>query len=374
MSEKRTDPEDGAAYTWDEMSAFYKGKHKAADVAAYWYACKEVKTKGKGKGKDGKGKDGKGKDAKGKGKGKGKAEAEPKAKAKVKAKAKASDKTKPEYQARVVLYTNAICPFAHRAVFAASLCKMDPKIVHTPLSGQLSVAEKVGMEAVIAQASCAEPFKALTAEQFKAQKEDYKKNINASGEVPSLATTDGNIVVESEIVAEFIDRTSKGKVKLLPPNPILAARVRLAMKRFNDVVGPGYGLLMNQDPAADAEKAKTITDKLAKFAEAIDKEGSFCFGDKPTLADVHCGPFLYRFKLLLSHYRGFDLFSDQPSGDRLPKLLEKIVAMPEFNKLTPISEEGLLQTYNAYANGMKFADSPTKDKMYGGRGKAEFGK
>jgi len=371
MSEKRVDPEDGAAYTWEEMSAFYKGKHKAADTAAYWYACKELKAKGKGKGKDGKGKD-----AAGKGKGKGKIEAEPKAKAKAKAKvkAKASEKTKAEYKAKVVLYTNAICPFAHRAAFAASLCGLEPKIVHTPLSGQLTIAEKIGMDAVQAQASCAEPFKSLTAEQFKTQKEDYKKNINASGEVPSLTTTDGNIIIESEIVAEFIDKTSKGKVRLLPPNPVLSAKIRLAMKRFNDVVGPGYGLLMNQDPAADAEKAKIVTDKLAKFAEAIDKEGSFCFGDKPTLADVHCGPFLYRFKLLHDHYRGFDLFSDQPSGDRLPKLLAKIVALPEFNKLTPITEEGLIQTYNAYANGMKFGDSPTKDKMYGGRGKSEFGK
>jgi glutathione S-transferase len=353
------------------MSAFYKGKHKAAEIEAYWYVCKEVKTKGKGKGKDGKGKD-----AKGKGKGKGKVVAEPKAKAKAKAKvkAKAGEKTKAEYKAKVVLYTNAICPFAHRAAFATSLCALDPKIILTPLSGQLTIAEKVGMEGLTAQVSCAEPFKSLTAEQLKAQKEEYKKNINASGEVPSLTTTDGNIIIESEIVAEFIDKTSKGKVRLMPPNPVLAAKIRLAMKRFNDVVGPSYGLLMNQDPAADAEKAKTITDKLAKFAEAIDKDGSFCFGDKPTLADVHCGPFLYRFKLLLDHYRGFDYFADQPSGDRLAKLLTNIVALPEFNKLTPITEEGLIQTYNAYANQMKFADAPTKDKMYGGRGKSEFGK
>jgi len=230
------------------------------------------------------------------------------------------------------------------------------------------------VEAVFAQASCAEVFKTMTCEQLLAQKEDYKKTINAGGEVPSLKTTDGSIIIESEIVAEFIDRTSKGKVRLMPANPVLAAKVRLAMKRFNDVVGPGYGFLMNQDPAADADKAKTITDKLAKFAESIDKEGSYCFGDKPTLADVHCGPFLYRFKLLLDHYRSFDLFSDQASGDRLPKLLAKIEALPEFQKLTPITEEGLLQTYAAYAHGMKFAASPTKDAMYGGRGKSEFGK
>jgi len=365
MSEKRTDAEDGADYTWEELRAFYKGKYKANEVDAYWETCKVVKTKGKGKGKDGKD---------GKGKGKGKGAAEPKAKAKVKAKAKTADKAKPEYKAKVVLYTNAICPFAHRATFAASLCNLDPKIVFTPLSGQLNAAEKAGVEAVHAMASCAEPFKTMTTEQLNAQKEDYKKNVNASGEVPSLKTVDGSIIVESEIVAEFIDRTSKGKHRLMPPNPVLAAKVRLAMKRFNDVVGPGYGLLMNQDAAADAEKAKTITDKLAKFAEAIDKEGSFCFGENPTLADVHCGPFLYRFKLLLDHYRGFDIFSNQPSGDRLTKLLAKIEAMPEFHKLTPITEEALTELYASYANGMKFAASPTKDAMYAGRGKSEFGK
>merc|ERR1712046_377587 len=127
----------------------------------------ELKTKGKGKGKDGKGKDVKGK---------------------AKAKAKASNKPK------VTLYTNAICPFAHRAAFAAALCNVEPKIVFTPLSGQLSVADKVGMDALGAQASCAEPFKALTTEQLKAQKEEYKTTINASGGVPSLTTADGGIV------------------------------------------------------------------------------------------------------------------------------------------------------------------------------------
>lgn len=363
MSEKRIDPEDGAAYTWEELRAFYKGKYKANEVAAYWETCKVAKGKGKGKGKDGKGK------------GKGKAAPEPKAKAKVKAKAKAQqDKSKPEYKAKVVLYTNAVCPFAHRAAFAAALCNLDPKVIHTPLSGQLGVVDKVGVEALRAQLSCAEPFKTMTAEQLVAQKEEYKKTINAGGEVPSLKTTDGSIVIESEIVAEFIDKITKGKVRLMPANPVLAAKVRLAMKRFNDVVGPCYAFLTNQDAKEDEAKAKMLTEKLAKFADAIDKESSFCFGEKPTLADVHCGPFLYRFKLLLGHYRGFDLFSSQPTGDRLPKLLAKIAAMPEFQSLTPITEEGLVQTYAAYANGFKFADAPTIDKMYGGRGKSEFGK
>ena len=49
MSEKRVDPEDGSAYTWEELRAFYKGKYKANEVDAYWETCKVLKTKGKGK-------------------------------------------------------------------------------------------------------------------------------------------------------------------------------------------------------------------------------------------------------------------------------------------------------------------------------------
>jgi len=266
-----------------------------------------------------------------------------------------------------VLYTNVVCPFAHRGAFAVSLCSLDVEVVHTPLAGQIATAEKLGMESI----PLGECFAGKSVADIATQKEEYKKLINASGEVPSLVTAGGDIAIESEIVAECVDSLAGGG--LMPSNPAAAARVRLAMKRFNDVVAQCYGLLLNQDPAADAEKAKTLTAKLAKFAEAIDKEGEFCFGDKPTLADVHAGPFLYRFNILLPFYRGFDLFADQPS-DRLRKLGEKIETMPEFQRLTPVTADGLIATYAAYAHGHKWADAPTKENKYAGRGKSEFGK
>jgi len=82
MSEKRVDPDDGSAYTWEEFSAYYKGKYKKGEIASYWETCKVVKQKkGKGKGKGAP-------EPKAKAKAKAKTKAEPKAKAKVKAKAK----------------------------------------------------------------------------------------------------------------------------------------------------------------------------------------------------------------------------------------------------------------------------------------------
>ena len=52
MVEKRIDAEDGQAYTWEEMTAFYAGKYKKKEIETFWYSCKEAKAeKGKGKGK-----------------------------------------------------------------------------------------------------------------------------------------------------------------------------------------------------------------------------------------------------------------------------------------------------------------------------------
>ncbi|CAE7176826.1 APT4 [Symbiodinium microadriaticum] len=44
--EKRVDPEDGCAYTWDELAEFYRGKYKMKQLEEYWdYECKPAKTR-----------------------------------------------------------------------------------------------------------------------------------------------------------------------------------------------------------------------------------------------------------------------------------------------------------------------------------------
>jgi malate dehydrogenase len=91
-AEKRVDPEDGSAYTYEELAEYYKGKYKKAAIQAYWDTCSPVK-KSKGKGKGAAEPKAKAKTkAKAKAEPKGKAKAAPKAKVKAKAKAK---KTRP---------------------------------------------------------------------------------------------------------------------------------------------------------------------------------------------------------------------------------------------------------------------------------------
>jgi len=82
MGERRIDPEDKEAYTWDEFSTYYAGKYKKNAIAAYWEELKVAKKGKKAKEPEPKGK--------AKGKAKAKVKAEPKTKAKAKAKAKAA--------------------------------------------------------------------------------------------------------------------------------------------------------------------------------------------------------------------------------------------------------------------------------------------
>merc|ERR1712129_30674 len=49
-SERRVDPDDGVAYTFEEISLFYAGKFEKKAIQAYWdNECSPAKVKGKNK-------------------------------------------------------------------------------------------------------------------------------------------------------------------------------------------------------------------------------------------------------------------------------------------------------------------------------------
>mmetsp|Transcript_7130 Transcript_7130/g.15413 ORF Transcript_7130/g.15413 Transcript_7130/m.15413 type:complete len:113 (-) Transcript_7130:404-742(-) len=54
--EKRVDPDDGQSYTYSELSKYYAGKYKKAEIKAYWEnlkatAAPKAKAKAKAKAK-----------------------------------------------------------------------------------------------------------------------------------------------------------------------------------------------------------------------------------------------------------------------------------------------------------------------------------
>merc|ERR1711865_1126265 len=171
-------------------------------------------------------------------------------------------------QASAVLYGNLACPYAHRAAFALNLCDFRCTLQTVPTTNQFGVIDVLGVEAGDVLGS----YEGCTAEELHQFKEEFKRSVNPSGEVPSLKLPSGAVVVESEIVSEYIDAASEqlGRDPLVPRDPAAAARVRIAMKQFNAVPVNIVMLLKNQNPEEDAALVQKLDAVLAKFVALLE--------------------------------------------------------------------------------------------------------
>ena len=232
-----------------------------------------------------------------------------------------------------------------------------------PYGRQVEFAEKLGVEAI---QGGAQEFKQKTVAEIKAIRQEYLEMINPSGEVPSLRTAEGEVITESEILAEYFDSVSSSPgPKLVPTDPVQASRVRLAMKKFNDVIPGLFGLLRNQDGSKDQDWADKIKSSLQKFGAVLSKESNFCVGSSVSLADVHCAPFLHRLSISLSHFRDFQLLADP----RIAKLLQTVAALPEFQSGN-LPDKDIIANYEFVAHGSQWARD---GKSFHGRGRSKFG-
>jgi glutathione S-transferase len=230
----------------------------------------------------------------------------------------------------VTLYSNVMCPFAHRAHIAAIEKNVDFEYVYVPLSGEIKK-----------NPSLAKP-------------EFFLKSVNPSGTVPALYYDGKHPINESDVCCEFIDSAYSGGTELVPEDPVLAAKMRIAIKAVD--VFSFYKLVMNQDPAKDAELAATIEKQLAKFEALIDSaEGPYVLGESISLAEVLLIPFLDRFRYTLKYYRGYDLIVPGSKTEALMAAFEKRASFQASNE----SGDFYIDKYAGYA---------------GERGRSTFGK
>ena len=248
-------------------------------------------------------------------------------------------------------------------MFARALRPVEVETHYVPYARQVEFAEKLGVDAI---QGGSQPFKGKTVEEIKAIRQEYVQKINPSGEVPSLRTADGTVIVESEILAEYFDMvSSNSKTKLVPADPVKASQVRLAMKKFNDVVPGLFGLLRNQDGSKDQEWADKINSSLKKFSTILSKESDFCVGGTVSLADVYCAPFLHRLSIGLLHFRDFQLLADP----RIANLLQAVKGLPEFQNGN-LPDNDIIANYEFVAHGSQWGRD---GKSFHGRGRSKFG-
>jgi len=270
----------------------------------------------------------------------------------------------------VKLYTNPSCPYAHRVWLTAIEKGIDFQIKLIPLASELKRLDALQKEPhVLAQEY--PNFKTwekekLSSKEMHELKDWYKKNINPSGEVPTVEVN-GKLVPESEICSEFLDASFPDKGhRLVPTDPYKVARVRLSMKLFSSITPNLYGFLSNQEPEKDAEFAEKIHTVLAQYFGlfAPIEEGPFFLGKEFSLADIHAIPFFDRFRFVLTHFRGFKPIPDSsdPWATRARAWWNAVQERQSFKDTTQ-PEANVIFAYEAYAH-----KQIEKDGKWAGRG------
>ena len=127
------------------------------------------------------------------------------------------------------------------------------------------------------------------------------KAINPQGLVPALALDDGQMLIQSPAIIEWLEERHPTPA-LLPANPEDRARVRalaaivgcdihpINNRRILESLKHQFGC---DQAAIDAWCGNWIGagfDAIEALLAADAKRGAFCFGDAPTLADVYLVP------------------------------------------------------------------------------------
>lgn len=127
-------------------------------------------------------------------------------------------------------------------------------------------------------------------------KPEYRA-INPQARVPSLMLDAGTVLIQSPAILEWLEETYPDP-PLLPADPIARARVRAVaaivacdIHPVNNLSVRNYltGTLHVDQAAADAWYGHWILEGF-RAIEALIEARPFCFGDRPTLADVALVP------------------------------------------------------------------------------------
>ena len=149
--------------------------------------------------------------------------------------------------------------------------------------------------------------------------------MNPYNTVPVLVERD-LILYEANIINEYIDERFPHP-QLMPPDPVMRARARLFLHRFENELFchiPG----LESSNAKVAEKARAaVRDNLTQIAPVFAKQ-KFMLGDEFSMLDVAIAPLLWR----LDHY-GIQL--DKEAAP-LMKYAERLFSRPAYiEAMTP---------------------------------------
>lgn len=255
---------------------------------------------------------------------------------------------------KVTLWANSGCPFARRAMITCMEKDIvGPLVEHItiPLSGHIKILEQGGLDAY---PDATEIWPGKSVADITQIKEDYKRDVNPTGEVPTLQIS-GETVFEADVISEFLeDRFPHQGTSLMPVNPVARAKVRHLIKLMNGptMVSAMYGCLMNQDPSKDSAIRDKLYKGLQSFVQLSSDGGPYFLGAEFSLADVLLMPMYDQFRFTLPHYRGVEFIPQNTTEyPWAAKLNSWAAAVQERESFVGFSrgEEYYIKAYAGYA-------------------------
>ena len=150
------------------------------------------------------------------------------------------------------------------------------------------------------------------------------------GRVPVLVERD-LILYESNIINEYIDDRFPHP-QLMPADPVMRARARLFLHRFEQELFCHIDSVEDGNPKAVEKARTTIRDNLTVIAPVFAKQ-KYMLGDEFSMLDVTIAPLLWR----LDHY-GVQL---PKQAAPLLKFAERLFSRPAFIDALTASEKAM---------------------------------
>jgi len=194
------------------------------------------------------------------------------------------------------LYSGTVCPYSHRCRIVLYEKGMDFEVIDVDL---MNKSEDVAA-------------------------------INPYGKVPVLVERD-LVLYEANIINEYIDERFPHP-QLMPPDPVMRARARLFLYRFEQEIYSQVELI-ERGAVKQADKARAlIRDNLTQLAQILASQ-KFLLGDEFSMLDVAIAPLLWR----LDHY-GIQMGKD---ATPLMKYAERLFSRQGFIDALTASERAM---------------------------------
>lgn len=151
--------------------------------------------------------------------------------------------------------------------------------------------------------------------------------MNPYGDVPILVERD-LVLYESNIINEYIDERFPHP-QLMPPDPVMRARVRLLLFNFEREIFQYVHVLEDKasNENAKAEAREIIRNQLVRLSPVVSRT-KYMFGDELTMLDIAMAPLLWRL-----NYYGIEL---PANASAVHKYAERVFSRPAFiEALTP---------------------------------------